>query len=145
MYEFRDNKKISQTDACLSGPPFFVPDEQVQSLFGECCEQWWASARFPFLKQATMNLQVFLTVPLRFLREELRYRTAAVGGRDGRHVARLGAGLHDRKRAPHHSKERLKANLETLEKEMLGILIANTGSNKCLCLDIVYSSECLTN
>lgn len=93
--QFSVNKKLSQTDACLSGPPFFVPDAQVQSLFGECFRTIVGSARFPFLKHATMNLQFFLTVLLRFLREELRYRTAAVGGRDGGHVARLGAGLHD--------------------------------------------------
>ena len=92
-----------------------MPDEQVQSLFGECREQSWAPA--------TMNLQFFLTVPLRFLREELRYRTAAVGGRPDGQTPRLGAGLPDWKRAPHHSKECLKANLETLEKQMLGILI----------------------
>lgn len=23
-------------ESCTSGPPFFVPDEQVHSLFGEC-------------------------------------------------------------------------------------------------------------
>ncbi|XP_030267691.1 probable thiopurine S-methyltransferase isoform X3 [Sparus aurata] len=36
--QFSVNKKLSQTDACLSGPPFFVPDAQVQSLFGKSCD-----------------------------------------------------------------------------------------------------------
>lgn len=56
LYEFSDNKKISQTDICLSGPPFFVPDEQVQSLFGECCH---GLSAFPILETGDDEFAVF--------------------------------------------------------------------------------------